>query len=295
VVICIVRYDASKINGLVQLLDDPDENIFSQIRDEFEIIGIEAIPILEQYWESSADSLAVKRAENLIHSINSKEVRSQLKTWIELGGKNLLKGSILVAKCQFHNLNEDKITSTINQIKQDIWIELNDNLTALEKIGVVNKVMFNIHGFEGNREDYYAPKNSFINKTLDNKTGTPLSVGLVYAVICQGLDIPVYGVNLPHHFVLAYQDDQVIPLMDDTLSEPGVLFYINPFNHGSVFGKPEVNDFLLQNNIEPEKTHFVPCTNLQIIKRMINNLIVAYEKVEKPEKMQLFKELLKLF
>jgi regulator of sirC expression with transglutaminase-like and TPR domain len=290
-----VTYDTSKINGLIQLLDDPDENIFTQIRDEFEIIGIEAIPVLEEYWENSSDSLAVKRAENLIHSINSKEVREQLKTWVELGGKNLLKGSILVAKCHYHNLNEDKVTSTVNQIKQDIWIELNDNLTALEKIQVVNKVMFNIHGFEGNREDYYAPKNSFINKALDNKAGTPLSIGLLYAVICQGLDIPVYGVNLPHHFVLAYQDDSPLPIMDDSLAQTGILFYINPFNHGSVFGKPEVNDFLLQNNIEPEDKYFVPCTNLQIVKRMINNLVVAFEKTEKPEKVDLFKSLLTLF
>jgi len=290
-----VTYDTSKINGLIQLLDDPDENIFTQIRDEFEIIGIAAIPVLEEYWENSSDSLAVKRAENLIHSINSKEVREQLKTWIRLGGKNLLKGSILVAKCHYHNLNEDKITATVNQIKQDIWIELNDNLTALEKIQVVNKVMFNIHGFEGNREDYYAAKNSFINKALENKAGTPLSIGLIYAVICQGLDIPVYGVNLPHHFVLAYQDDSPLPIMDDSLAHQGILFYINPFNHGSVFGKPEVNDFLLQNNIEPDDKYFVPCTNLQIIERMINNLVVAFEKTEKPEKVELFKSLLALF
>lgn len=287
--------DEAKIKGLVQLLDDPDENIYSQIKDEFEIIGIKAIPVLEEYWENSSDNLAVKRAENLIHSINSKEVKSQLTTWIQLGGKNLLKGSVLVAKSQYHNLNEDKITSSINQIKQDIWIELNDNLTALEKIAVVNKVMFNIHGFEGNREDYYAPKNSFINKVLDSKEGTPLSVGLVYAVICQGLDIPVYGVNLPHHFVLAYQDDQPIPIMDDNLAQAGILFYINPFNHGSVFGKPEVNDFLLQNSIEPDDKYFVPCSNVEIVKRMINNLVVAYEKSGKPDKVALFKDLLPLF
>lgn len=287
--------DEAKIKGLVQLLDDPDENIYSQIKDEFEIIGIKAIPVLEEYWENSSDSLAVKRAENLIHSINSKEVKSQLTTWIQLGGKNLLKGSVLVAKSQYHNLNEDKITSSINQIKQDIWIELNDNLTALEKIAVVNKVMFNIHGFEGNREDYYAPKNSFINKVLDSKEGTPLSVGLVYAVICQGLDIPVYGVNLPHHFVLAYQDDQPIPIIDDRLAQAGILFYINPFNHGSVFGKPEVNDFLLQNNIEPDDKYFVPCSNVEIVKRMVNNLVVAYEKSGKPDKVALFKDLLPLF
>ena len=290
----MVSEDEAKINGLIQLLDDPDEHIFIQIRDEFEIIGIKAIPVLEQYWENSSDSLAVKRAENLIHSINSKEVKKQLKTWVDLGGKNLLKGAVLVAKCQYHNLDEEKIHSTINQIKQDVWIELNDQLTALEKIAVVNKVMFNINGFEGNREEYYAPKNSFVNKVHNKKSGTPLSIGLIYSVICQELDIPVYGVNLPHHFILAYQDDYVLPVMDEEMAQQGILFYINPFNQGSVFGKPEVSDFLTQNKIEPDDQYFVPCTNLQIIKRMINNIVVAYEKTEKTEKAELFKGLLQL-
>lgn len=287
--------NSGKINGLIQLLDDPDEEIFAHISDQFEIIGIEAIPSLEVYWEESSNPLAVERAQKLITKINTKELKFQLKNWIDLGGKNLLKGAITIAKCQYSELNEEKITATINQIKQDIWIELNDNLTALEKIAVVNKVLFDIHGFTGNREDYYAPKNSFINKALNSKTGTPLSIGIIYAVICQGLDIPVYGVNLPHHFVLAYQDEQLFPIMDETQAEPGILFYINPFNNGSIFGKPEITDFLIQNNIESEKKHFIPCSNIQIIKRMINNLIVAFDKEGKTEKAEQYKSLLDLF
>lgn len=287
-----------KIKDLVQLLDDPDEEIYTHIRDQFEIIGTEAIPVLEQFWEENDNPLAIERAQQLIQKINGKAVHGQLKTWIQLGGKNLLKGAILIAQSQYHELNEEKINAFINQIKQDVWIELNDQLTALEKITVVNKILFNIHGFEGNREDYYSPRNSFINKVLDAKAGTPLSIGLIYAVICQGLDIPVYGVNLPHHFVLAYQDEHSFPMqpiMDEKEAEPGILFYINPFNNGSVFGKPEITDFLAQNKVTPEKKYFVPCSNIQIIKRMINNLVVAYHKEEKKDKEELYKELLTLF
>lgn len=288
----------SKIHDLVQLLDDPDEGIYLHIRDQFEIIGLEAIPDLEEFCEENNNPLAIERAQTLIHKINSKIAQRQLKTWIQSGGKNLLDGAILIAKSQYHQLNENKINTFINQIKQDIWIELNDQLTALEKITVVNKVLFTIYGFEGNREDYYAPRNSFINKVLDAKAGTPLSIGLIYAVICQSLDIPVYGVNLPHHFVLAYQDEQqfpTAPIMDEKEAEPGILFYINPFNNGSVFGKPEITDFLAQNKVPSEKKYFIPCSNIQIIKRMINNLVVAYQKEEKTDKEELFKELLSLF
>lgn len=290
-----MEFDDSKINGLIQLLDDPDEQIYEHVRDQFEIIGLEAVPLLERYWEDSNNTLAIERAQFLIKSITSKEITQQLKNWIDLGGNNLLKGAIIVAKYQYPELDEENITSLFNQIKQDIWIELNDNLTALEKIAVVNKVLFQIHGFEGNREDYYAAKNSYINKVITRKTGTPLSIGLIYSVICQGLDIPVYGVNLPHHFVLAYQDEEAIPIMHEDEAEPGILFYINPFNNGSVFGKAEINDFLKQNELEPEKKYYVPCSNISIIKRMINNIVVAYEKEEKNDLVETFKSLLKYF
>ncbi len=286
---------SSKLNGLIQLLDDPDESIYAQISDQFDIIGIAAVPLLEKYWEESDNPLAVERATFLINRLNNKSILDQIQNWVDLGCKNLLQGTLLVAKLKYPDLNEDKITNFFNQVKQDIWIELNDNLTAMEKIAVVNKVMFTIHSFEGNREDYYDSKNSFINKAITNKTGTPLTIGVIYAIICQGLDIPVYGVNLPHHFVLAYQDDQSLPIMQDDMAEPGILFYINPFNNGSIFGKREVTDFLVQNKVSPDKKHFVPCSNKQIIKRMINNIIVAFEKEKKEDNMNTFKDLLAVF
>ena len=285
----------NKIKNLIELLDDPDENIFDQIRPLFDAFGSEIIPILEQYREDTNDVLALERIGGIIDTIQNKEIIRQLKTWKDLGGKNLLKGAVLVAKFNYPELNEDKITAKINQLKQDIWIELNDHLTALEKIKIVNKVLFDLHGYSCNREDYYAPKNSFINQVLETKTGTPLSIGILYSIICQSLDIPVYGVNLPHHFVLAYQDKEETPIMNSEMGEPGILFYINPFNEGSIFGKMDVHEFLIQNKIEPNVSHFVPCDNTEIIKRMINNIIVAFEKLKKIEKMEKFKTLLPIF
>ena len=290
-----MKIDDPKIKNLIQLLDDPDEEIYDQIRPQFESFGTDIIPILEQFWEETSDVIALNRVENLIDSIQTKEITRQLKTWRDLGGKNLLKGAVLVAKLNYPDLDEDKILSTINQLKQDIWIELNDNLTALEKIKVVNQVLFQINGFTGNRDDYYAPRNSFINKVLESKKGTPLSIGIIYSILCQGLDIPVYGVNLPHHFVLAYQDNENQAIMNNEIGEPGILFYINPFNEGSIFGKMDVHEFLIQNKIEPNVSHFVPCDNTEIIKRMINNIIVAFEKLKKIEKMEKFKTLLPIF
>ena len=157
----------NEFKALIQLLDDPDDGIFKHVRTKLLEMGLDVIPRLEENWEVAEEILVQQRIENLIHSIKSHDIYQQLKNWKDMGGQNLLNGAILVAKYQYHNVNEEKIRSKINQIKQDIWIELNDDLTALEKVKVMNHIIFNLHDFKGNKENFHAPKNSFINRVLE--------------------------------------------------------------------------------------------------------------------------------
>tara|TARA_Y100001933_G_C19011273_1_gene568937 strand:- start:3947 stop:4819 length:873 start_codon:yes stop_codon:yes gene_type:complete len=285
----------NQLDALIKLLDDPDEGVYIHVRERFLELGLDAVPHLENNWEISEEIIVQQRIENLIHSIKSQDVFQQLKSWKENGGQNLLNGAILVAKYQYHNIDEEKIRSKINQIKQDVWIELNDDLTAFEKIKVLNHIIFNLHEFKGDREDYHNPKNSFINRVLDSKKGSPLSIGILYAIIAQGLDIPVYGVNLPHHFILAYEDEFLANFAPEEMATPGILFYVNTFSRGAVFGKQDVLAFLEQIEVEPKDSYFKPCSNIAIVKRMITNICYSYKKVNKPEKEEHFNELLKLF
>ncbi len=285
----------NQLDALIQLLDDPDEGVYNHVRDKFLELGLDAVPHLENNWELSEEIFVQQRIENLIHSIKSHDVFQQLKNWIENGGQNLLNGAILVAKYHYHNIDEEKIRSKINQIKQDVWIELNDDLTAFEKIKVLNHIIFNLHEFKGDRDDYHNPKNSFLNRVLDSKKGSPLSIGILYAVIAQGLDIPLYGVNLPHHFILAYEDEFLANFAPEEMATPGILFYVNTFSGGAVFGKKDVLEFLKQIDVEPNDQYFKPCSNIAIIKRMITNICYSYQKLNKLDKDQHFKELLRLF
>ena len=284
-----------ELQALIQLLDDPDAGVYSHVRDKFLELGLEAVPHLENNWELAEEVLTQQRIESLIYSIKSHDVYEHLKNWKENGGQNLLNGAILVAKFQYHNIDEEKIRTKINQIKQDVWIELNDDLTAFEKIKVLNHIIFNLHDFKGDKDNFHSPKNSFINRVVDSKKGTPLSIGIIYAIIAQGLDIPVYGVNLPHHFILAYEDEFLAKFAPKEFATPGILFYINTFSGGAVFGKQDVLEFLKEIKIEPKEEYFKPCNNISIIKRMITNICYAYQKIGKQEKEEHFKRLLSIF
>src|SRR3954465_14583356 len=286
------KLSLKEVIALITLLDDPDEGIYSQVKDRFVTLGPPAIPHLETAWENSFDAIMQKRIETIIHTIQFETLQKALKQWANDEADDLLKGVLLLARYQYPDLDENKIRKQIQQIKQDVWLELHDDLTALEKVKIINHILFEVHQFSGNITNYHAPQNSFINNVLESKKGNPVMLSIVYALICKELNIPVYGVNLPQHFVLAYVNDyaNLIDVNNKTLSN-NILFYINPFSKGLMFHQKDIDQFLKQLNLEPEAKYYLPCSNVDILKRCINNLIYSYEKLGYLEKVDELKNL----
>ena len=281
-----------EVIALITLLDDPDEVIYSQVKDRFVILGPPAIPHLETAWENSFDAIMQKRIEIIIHTIQFEILQKALKKWALEEQEDLLKGILILSRYQYPDLDETKIRKDLDQIKQDVWLELNDDLTAIEKVKVLNHILFEVHQFSGNITNYHAPQNSFINNVLESKKGNPLMLSVLYMLICKELNIPIYGINLPQHFVLAYLNDyaNLIDVNNKTLSN-NILFYINPFSKGLIFNQKDIDQFLKQLNLEAEAKYYIPCSNVEIVKRSLNNLIFSYEKLGYLEKVDELKGL----
>src|SRR5690606_32357549 len=125
---------------------------------------------------------------------------------------------------------------------------------------------------------------------IDVKKGNPISLALLYVEIASRLRIPIYGVNLPEHFVLAYTRLPIQYL--DNVSKEDVLFYINTFNKGSLFEEKEIQTFLKQIQEPIKEQYFVPCDAVTMITRIINNLKFTYSKTGYCEKVDELEELL---
>ena len=273
------------ISALVKLIDDPDENVFLHVRDEIIKCGSTAIPYLEKSWEEDYYGLVFQsRIENIIHDIQFEEVKTNLEKWNDCPEKDLLEGAIIVAKYQYPGLDEDSIRSFIQTIRQDIWLELNDHLTAYEQVKIFNRIFFKAHKFHGDSKNYHSPVNSYINTVLESKKGNPLSICLLYSIIAQSLELPIYGVNLPNHLVLAYIDTRGSGAMINEENEFGVLCYINAFSNGVIFNTNEIKQFLDELKLPHHREYFEPCSNSAIIKRMLNNLISSFQRVGNSEK-----------
>ena len=229
------------VQALIQLIDDPDDHVYEHVHDQLKSFGSDAIPYLEESWEYMTYGLLFQnRVENLIHEIQVETIHEMINNWIRSEDKDLLEGALIVAKYQYPGLDEDKVRNEIDRIRKAIWIEMNPNQTSFEKIRTFNQVFFGKNHFEGDSKNYHSPLNSLVNTVLETKRGNPLTLSLVYSVIAQSLNLPVYGVNLPNHFVLAYMDEHFINATTGKDSPYGVLFYINPFSKvGSLFEKPQ--------------------------------------------------------
>ncbi len=288
--------DPKSIEALVRLIEDPDETIYGHVRDELMSCGSSVIPFLESSWETEDYGLIFQsRVESLIHEIQLSEVKNDLKQWIASSSKDLLTGAIIIARYQYPNLVEEEIHQKIQAIRKDIWLEISDDQTAYEKVRIFNKVFFGKYGFSGNSKDYHSPLNSCINTVIQMRKGNPLSLCVLYSVIARSLDMPVYGVNLPNHFILTYLDEDKMISFIDPENKYGNLFYINAFSKGGIFDAEEIRAFLKGLKKPELREYFEPCSNSAIIKRMLTNLINSFQQVGNLDKVNELIDLRNLF
>lgn len=269
----------SEISALIRLLDDPDDFIFNEVKTKLLSYGDEVIPFLEDYWESNPmDITSQGRIEDIIQQIQHDAIKNELANWKNSESPDLLEGILLINKFQYPDLDVKHVTDKLEQIKRDVWIELNNNLTSFEKINVINQVLFNIYEFTGNKQNYHSPSNSYLSDVLESKKGNPLTLSIIYLIITQKLNLPIFGVNLPSHFILCYIDEHSVNVEADIKDHGQILMYINPFSRGTIFNRREIERFLKQLKIPIKESYFEPCDNVSIIRRVINNLIYSYNK-----------------
>ena len=264
-----------ELHALISLLDDPDPVAYQSVSERIYGLGPQAVQVLEGAWEHSFDELVQRRIEHIVHRIQFEDIRKKLRDWVSGDNHDLFSGFCIITRFQYPEMNEQKLQEIFEKLRRDIWLELNDRLTALETIKVFNHILFEVHGFGQKFEHHkiFESGGYFLNNLLENRRGNPLSIGILYIALAERLGIPVFGVGLPGHFIALYSDDSALPV------EPGnILFYINPYARGAVFSRREVELYLKQAGIAPEEKYYTVCSNKSIISRLIKELSVTFEK-----------------
>ncbi len=273
----------AEIQALIALLEDPDREVFEHVFNKLSGMGKAVIPQLESAWEEAFDSVLQERIEELIHKIQFEGLVADLQHWVRSSTPDLLEGALIISRYQYPELDENRIRKQIETIRKEIWLELGDNLTPFEEVNVINQILYSQNGFKGN-PSYQGPHYFYLNFVLDTKKGNALSLSMLYLILARQLEIPIYGVNLPHHFILAYARFLISQVDVVTLKKQDIHFYINTLNKGLIFTYQEIKEFLQKLKLTPKDEYFVPCTNVVILHTLLEQLKVTYDNSKEEEK-----------
>lgn len=270
-----------ELKALVALLDDDDREVLTHVEERLISYGNPIIPFLEQEWEKNFNPDVQRRIEDLIHTLQFESLKERLKVWYTASSQDLLEGTWLIATYQYPDLLLSTIQNDVEQIFYDVWLEYKTDIHPYDQVRILNSVLFNKLKFRANTKNFHAPANSMINRVLETKKGNPILLCVVYMLVAQRLKMPVYGVNLPSLFILTYK-------------QTDIQFYINAFNRGLIFAKQDIDNYIKQLKLPPDEMFYQPCQPIDIIRRVLRNLTISFEKLNEFEKADEVKQLLEI-
>jgi regulator of sirC expression with transglutaminase-like and TPR domain len=272
----------NELKALISLLDDEDLEVVEHVEKQIRQIGGSMIPLLETEWEGSFNPALQKRIEELIHNLQYESVLDRMRDWKNGGGMDLLEGLWIVATYQYPDLSLDKLRQDIEQLFYDVWVDFKDDMHPDERVRALNHAFFTKLKFAPNTKHFHSPANSMINQVMESRRGNPITLCILYMLIANRLKLPIYGVNLPNLFVLTYKDNNVVQ------------FYINVFNRGLIFSRKDIDQYIDQLNLKQLSTFYQPCTNADIVRRVLRNLVLAFEKTGDVERVSEVERILEM-
>ena len=176
----------------------------------------------------------------------------------------------LVEKClklaqilEYPDLDISKYIGMINEIGKSLKISINNSKNPTYKISMLNEYLFQNYGFRGDTEDYYNPKNNFLNEVLEKKSGIPITLSIIYSEVAKHIDLVIRIVGFPSHVLVKYNEEIIL----------------DPFNQGKLLNIDDLHEILVKNyggqvEFSPEFLDEIPQEKILI--RMVRNLKNSY-------------------
>lgn len=255
-----------EIKALLQLIEDPDGEIFDVVSKQIKSFGKPIIPSLEHLWEIESNVAIQSRIEKLIHELYYDELLQEWLHW-KSHSQDLLAGSLLTAKYLYPELVISNYEQAIEKIRKNIWLEINQYLTPIEKTNVISSMLFRHYNIQSSTIDMSNYDDFLLNKNLDSKKGNPFGLRILFLILAQKLDINIQAVDIPHQSFLAYYDDSI--QLDNT--PKNLLFYINPAN-GQLFSTKDVAHYLQRIQVPLSADIGRPMNNMEVITNLMTKL-----------------------
>jgi regulator of sirC expression with transglutaminase-like and TPR domain len=179
------------------------------------------------------------------------------------GTVSLEAGCWLLARTRYPELDKAAYQVRLDEMARELRERLTGRETPRATIEVCNRHLYQTLGFRGNRQDYHDPDNSYLNRVLDRRLGIPISLGALYLALARRLRLPLYGVNMPGHFILAWRSR-------------AAQFFVDPFNEGRLLTEADCREYCEQMGLEFRPQSLGIASVRQILRRTCHNLRTIY-------------------
>jgi regulator of sirC expression with transglutaminase-like and TPR domain len=177
---------------------------------------------------------------------------------------DVLTGALLIARDAYAGLDLASERVRVDDLARPLGRL--EGLPAEEQAEIVSERLFGECGFRGNTEDYYDPRNSFLNDVLVRRLGIPISLSVLYVEVARRAGVVAHGVGFPGHFLVRIERDGGAPLL------------LDPFVGGRVVGKSTLESMVRRapRARRVAKSLIAPASSREVLSRMLANLKAVY-------------------
>ncbi len=180
---------------------------------------------------------------------------------------DLAAAALAIARAEYPQLDAPYYLRRLEAMAQRVRSRMRSNPTARESIALLNRVLFDEDGLRGNLDNYYDPRNSFLNDVLDRKLGIPITLSVIYMDVARRVGFPVAGTGMPGHFLLKHFDVRSGEIV------------IDAFHRGRIVESTECQqrlDEIYSGQVEMQPEFLKAVSQREILTRMLNNLRQIY-------------------
>ena len=178
---------------------------------------------------------------------------------------DLATAALLIAATEYPQLDVEQQLGVLDSLSAGASHRLDVDRDPLYSVNTLSEYLFDEVGFRGNLEDYYDPRNCFLNEVLSRRLGIPITLSLVFIEVGKRLGIPLAGVGMPGHFLLRHQEEEDL--------------IIDPFHKGILLTEDECAQRLRQATSPDapwDSRYLSPVSNREFIARILRNLKNIY-------------------
>lgn len=190
---------------------------------------------------------------------------------------DLLPAVLAIAQDEYPQLDVSAVAAQVRGLAESLKVRVDSDSSLTEKVQALNQFLFVEQGFVGNHDEFYDPRNSYLNDVLERKLGIPISLAVLQMECARALDIQLEGISFPGHFLVRLPMD-------------GGLLVMDPYHRGRSVGIDELKQrarphFGDRDVDDQQLFHMLaPASNRSIVARMLRNLKGIYAEREEWDK-----------